>query len=81
MHPYRLLISRLLTVLSLLVVCRGTVEAAEQRVFISIPALGVVDQGGKLVGTTHYLAVQIDRLPDQTGKTPRGGRSMPLRAR
>jgi hypothetical protein len=67
MHPYRLLISRLLTVLSLLVVCRGTVEAAEQRVFISIPALGVVDQGGKLVGTTHYLAVQIDRLPDLSG--------------
>src|SRR3989442_104378 len=67
MHPYRLLTSLLLTVLSLLVVCRGTVEAAEQRVFISIPALGVVDQGGKLVGTTHYLAVQIDRLPDLSG--------------
>src|SRR6266849_7400265 len=67
MHPYRLLISRLLTVLSLLVVCKGTVGAVEQRVFISIPALGVVDQGGKLVGATHYLVVQIDRLPDLSG--------------
>src|SRR5438552_1806293 len=50
MHSYRPLIPQLLTVLFLLVVCRGTVEAVEQRVSFSIPALGVVDQGGKLVG-------------------------------
>ncbi len=45
----------------------GPAQATEQRVFISIPVLGVVDQGGKPVGTTHYLAVQIDRLPDLSG--------------
>src|SRR2546426_5935747 len=67
MHSYRPLIPQLLTVLFLLVVCRGTVEAVEQRVSFSIPALGVIDQGGKLVGATHYLAVQIDRLPDLSG--------------
>lgn len=67
MRSYRLFIPQLLTVLFLIVVCTGTVEAAEQRVFISIPALGVSDQGGKLVGDTHYLAVQIDRLPDLSG--------------
>src|SRR2546426_3636829 len=67
MHSYRPLIPQLLTVLFLLVVCRGTVEAVEQRVSFSIPALGVVDQGGKLVGATHYLVVQIDRLPDLSG--------------
>ena len=67
MHSYRPFIPQLLTVLVLLVVCRGTVEAVEQRVSFSIPALGVVDQGGKLVGATHYLVVQIDRLPDLSG--------------
>ncbi len=67
MRSYRPLILQFLTVLFLLVVCSGTVVAAEQRVFISIPALGVVDQDGKPVGTTHYLVVQIDRLPDLSG--------------
>src|SRR5438445_7700247 len=67
MHSYRPLIPQLLMVLFLLVICRGTVQAAEQRVSFSIPALGVVDQGGKLVGATHYLVVQIDRLPDLSG--------------
>ena len=67
MHSYRPLTPRLLIVLFLLVVCKGAVGAVEQRVFISIPALGVIDQGGKLVGTTHYLVVQIDRLSDLSG--------------
>ena len=67
MRSYRRFISQLLTVLFLIVVCSGTVEATEQRVFISIPALGVINQGGKLVGATHYLALQIDRLPDLSG--------------
>src|SRR2546428_5080656 len=67
MRSYRPFIPQLLTVLFLLVVCKGTVGAVEQRVFISIPALGVVDQGGKLVGSTHYLVVQIDRLPARSG--------------
>ena len=67
MHSYRPLIPQLLTVLFLLVVCRGTVEAVEQRVSISIPALEVVDQGGKPVGAIHYVVVQIDRLPDLSG--------------
>src|SRR5438445_2424590 len=67
MHSDRPFQPRLLLVLFLLVVCRRTVEAVEQRVSFSIPALGVVDQGGKLVGATHYLVVQIDRLPDLSG--------------
>jgi predicted S18 family serine protease len=67
MQSNRRRIPLLVTVLLLIVVCSGTGEAAEQRVFISIPALGVIDQGGKLVGATHYLAVQIDRLPDLSG--------------
>jgi Lon protease (S16) C-terminal proteolytic domain len=57
----------LLTVLLLVIVCRGSVGAVGQRVFISIPILGVSAQGDKLVGATHYLAVQIDRLPDLSG--------------
>jgi hypothetical protein len=67
MHSYRRFRSQLLTVLFLIVVCSGTVEATEKRVFISIPALGVINQGGTLVGATHYLALQIDRLPDLSG--------------
>jgi predicted S18 family serine protease len=67
MRSYRLCMPLLLTVLFLIVACSGTGEAAEQRVFIAIPALSVIDQGGKLVGATHYLAVQIDRLPDLSG--------------
>jgi Lon protease (S16) C-terminal proteolytic domain len=66
MHS-RLFTAHLLTVLFLLIVCRGTVGAVEQRVFISIPVLGVSNQGDKLVGAIHYLAVQIDRLPDPSG--------------
>lgn len=51
-----------------LVVCFAVPgEAAHQRTFISIPVLGVINQGGKMVGATHYLAVQIDRLPEPTG--------------
>lgn len=42
-------------------------QAAHQRTFISIPVLGVANQGGKMVGATHYLAIQIDRLPDSSG--------------
>jgi hypothetical protein len=66
MHS-RLFTAHLLTVLFLLIVCRGTVGAVGQRVFISIPILGVSTHGDKLVGATHYLAVQIDRLPDLSG--------------
>jgi len=42
-------------------------EAAHQRTFLSIPVLGVIDQGGKMVGATHYLAIQVDRLSDSSG--------------
>ena len=42
-------------------------KTAHQRTFISIPVLGVIDQGGKVGGTTHYLAIQIDRLSDSSG--------------
>ena len=42
-------------------------QAAHQRTFLSIPILGVIDQGGKSVGTTHYLAIQVDRLSEPTG--------------
>ena len=42
-------------------------KAAHQRTFVSIPILGVIDQGGKMVGETHYLAIQIDRLSDPSG--------------
>jgi Lon protease-like protein len=66
MHS-RLFTAHLLTVLLFLTVCRGTVGAVGQRVFISIPILGVSTQGDKVVGATHYLAVQIDRLPDLSG--------------
>jgi len=41
--------------------------AGHQRTFISIPIIGVIDQGGKIVGETHYLAIQIDRLSDPSG--------------
>jgi len=43
------------------------VEAAEQRLFISIPALGVIEQGGKSVGAVHYMAIQFDRLAQLNG--------------
>lgn len=42
-------------------------QAAHQRVFISIPIIGVIDQKGKIVGEAHYLAIQIDRLSDLSG--------------
>ncbi|HLG43466.1 MAG TPA: S16 family serine protease [Nitrospirales bacterium] len=42
-------------------------EAAEQRYFVSVPTLGVINQSGKVVGATHYLAVQIDRLSQPVG--------------
>src|SRR6266487_438488 len=42
-------------------------KAAHQRTFISIPVLGVINQGGKMTGATHYLAIQVDRLPDSSG--------------
>lgn len=43
------------------------VVAAEQRFFASIPALGVTEQGGKLIGATHYVAIQLDRLTQPVG--------------
>lgn len=43
------------------------VVAAEQRFFASIPALGVTELGGKLIGATHYVAIQLDRLPQPVG--------------
>lgn len=52
----------------LLLVCIAVPgKAAHQRTFISIPVLGVIDQGGKMVGATHYLAIQIDKLPEPSG--------------
>lgn len=42
-------------------------QAVEQRFFISVPILGVLDQNGKKVGAIQYLAVQIDRLPHKIG--------------
>jgi len=42
-------------------------KAVHQRTFISIPVLGVINQGGKMMGATHYLAIQVDRLPDSSG--------------
>ncbi|TAL08675.1 MAG: hypothetical protein EPO02_12335 [Nitrospirae bacterium] len=42
-------------------------QAIHQRTFISIPILGVIDQGGKAMGETHYLAIQVDRLADLSG--------------
>lgn len=42
-------------------------KAAHQRTFVSVPVLGVIDQGGKIAGAIHYLAVQVDRLPEPTG--------------
>ena len=63
-------ISSLKTILGSLILLACFVipgEAAHQQVFISLPVLGVSDQGGKMVGTTHYLAVQVDRLSDASG--------------
>ncbi|MBI3809320.1 MAG: hypothetical protein HY284_02525 [Nitrospirae bacterium] len=52
----------------LLLVCFAVPgKATHQQTFISIPVLGVIDQGGKTVGATHYLAIQIDRLSDPSG--------------
>ncbi len=42
-------------------------KAAHQRTFISVPVLSVIDRGGKMTGATHYLAIQLDRLPDSSG--------------
>ena len=42
-------------------------KAAHQRTFISIPVLSVIDRGGKMMGAMHYLAIQVDRLPDASG--------------
>jgi predicted S18 family serine protease len=42
-------------------------SAAEQRFFASVPALGVTEKGGKLIGTTHYVAIQLDRLTQPVG--------------
>jgi hypothetical protein len=42
-------------------------QGAEQRLFISIPTLGVVEDGGKTVGSLHYLAIQLDRLSKPVG--------------
>jgi hypothetical protein len=42
-------------------------KAAHQRTFVSIPVLSVINQGDKVVGTTHYLTIQIDRLADSSG--------------
>lgn len=53
--------------LALLVCFAVPGKAAHQRTFVSIPVLGVIDQGGKIVGTTNYLAIQIDRLSDFSG--------------
>jgi hypothetical protein len=57
----------LLGALLLLVGVAPPGKAAHQRTFISIPVLGVIEQGGKTVGATHYLAIQVDRLPDPSG--------------
>jgi predicted ATP-dependent protease len=43
------------------------VPAVEQRLFISVPILGVIDQNGKKLGAVQYLAVQVDRLPQKIG--------------
>ncbi len=42
-------------------------HAAHQRTFVSIPILGVVNQGEKIVGQAHYLAIQVDRLSEPAG--------------
>jgi hypothetical protein len=41
--------------------------AAEHRFYASVPALGVAEQGGKLIGATHYVAIQLDRLAQPVG--------------
>ncbi len=51
-----------------LVLCvAGPGEGVHQRTFITVPIIGVASQGGGLMGELHYLAVQIDLLPDASG--------------
>ncbi len=59
--------STILGALLFLVCSAAPSKAAHQRTFISIPVLGVLDQGGKMVGATHYLAIQIDKLAEPSG--------------
>jgi hypothetical protein len=56
-----------LAVLSSLVFWAVPGKTAHQRVFLAIPVLGVIEKGGKPVGITHYLAIQVDRLPEPSG--------------
>ncbi len=67
MRPPLSVQSALLSSLVLLVCIAIPGKAAHQRTFISIPVLGVINQGGKMTGATHYLAIQVDRLPDSSG--------------
>ncbi len=70
MHLMRSLISirnAILGSLILLVCLAVPSKAAHQRTFVSIPVLGIIDQGGKMVGATHYLAIQIDKLAEPSG--------------
>lgn len=57
----------LLPVLLFVLLCLASAQAGHQRMLVSISALGVADEAGKRVGLTHYLVIQIDRLPDASG--------------
>lgn len=67
MHPLFALPRAILVSFATLVCFAVPGQAAHQRVFISIPIIGVTDQKGKIVGEAHYLAIQIDRLSDLSG--------------
>lgn len=54
-------------VLGVFVTLHLDLVAAEQRFFVSVPALGVTEQGGRLMGATHYVAIQLDRLAQPVG--------------
>jgi len=43
-----------------------SLEGAE-RLFISVPVLVVGNQAGKMAGASHYVAIQLDRLPQASG--------------